>query len=67
MKYEDGSPHTAHTLNPVNFIVVSNFKEEIKLNNGALSDIVPTLFGLLEKKGIKLSKPEGFKLKNLLI
>ena len=40
-----GQPHTAHTTNPVPFILVSN--EEHKLHSGILADIAPTLLKLL--------------------
>lgn len=40
-----GQPHTAHTTNPVPFILVSN--EEHKLHSGILADIAPTLLELL--------------------
>ena len=37
--------HTAHTLNPVNFIISGvNY---IKLNDGVLGDIAPTILYLL--------------------
>ncbi|MBN8827185.1 MAG: 2,3-bisphosphoglycerate-independent phosphoglycerate mutase [Sphingobacteriia bacterium] len=41
----NGLPHTAHTLNPVPFIVISeNTKyHNIQLNNGRLCDIAPTI------------------------
>ena len=43
-----GSPNTAHTTNPVPFILVS--KEQYKLHNGILADIAPTLLQLLNIK-----------------
>lgn len=48
MAESDGSPNTAHTTNPVPFIVVS--KEQHKLHNGILADIAPTLLQLLDIK-----------------
>ncbi len=45
MAEEDGSPHTAHTTNPVPFIVVG--REPHKLHSGILADIAPTLLELL--------------------
>ena len=45
MAESDGSPNTAHTTNPVPFILVS--KEQHKLHNGILADIAPTLLQLL--------------------
>lgn len=43
---EDGSPNTAHTKNPVPCILVSN-KKELKIQNGILADIAPTLLKLM--------------------
>jgi len=40
------SPHTAHTTNPVPFIVV-NGSEKIELSQGILADIAPTMLKLL--------------------
>jgi len=48
---EDGSPHTAHTTNPVPLIVVDNDIETVK--EGVLGDIAPTILKLLG-----LNKPE---------
>ncbi|MGC1888304.1 MAG: 2,3-bisphosphoglycerate-independent phosphoglycerate mutase [Stellaceae bacterium] len=42
-----GEPHTAHTLNPVPFVVVNPPAEIGHLENGRLSDIAPTLLDLL--------------------
>jgi 2,3-bisphosphoglycerate-independent phosphoglycerate mutase len=43
-----GGPHTAHTLNPVPFIVVSDDDKKFSLrNDGALQDISPTVLGML--------------------
>ena len=42
---EKNEPHTAHTLNPVNFIVAG--AGDIKLNDGVLGDIAPTMLYLL--------------------
>ncbi len=39
---EDGTPNTAHTLNPVPFFIISNdFQGKVK--NGKLGDIAPTI------------------------
>jgi 2,3-bisphosphoglycerate-independent phosphoglycerate mutase len=44
---EDGSPNTAHTLNPVPFFIISNdFHGPIK--NGKLGDIAPTILYLMD-------------------
>ncbi|MGB9644897.1 MAG: 2,3-bisphosphoglycerate-independent phosphoglycerate mutase [Stellaceae bacterium] len=42
-----GEPHTAHTLNPVPFVVVNPPAEIGHLENGRLSDIASTLLDLL--------------------
>ncbi|HEX3415941.1 MAG TPA: 2,3-bisphosphoglycerate-independent phosphoglycerate mutase, partial [Stellaceae bacterium] len=44
---ETGEPHTAHTLNPVPFVVVNPPAEIGRLENGRLSDIAPTLLDIL--------------------
>jgi 2,3-bisphosphoglycerate-independent phosphoglycerate mutase len=44
---ETGEPHTAHTLNPVPFVVVNPPGEIGLLENGRLSDIAPTLLDIL--------------------
>lgn len=41
---EDGSPNTAHSLNPVPVILITKEKN-IKLRNGILADIAPTILG----------------------
>tara|TARA_B100000941_G_C28049363_1_gene323723 strand:- start:203 stop:541 length:339 start_codon:yes stop_codon:yes gene_type:complete len=47
------SMHTAHTTNLVPFIFVNKHHKNVKLNNGKLADIAPTIIDLL---GIKKSK-----------
>jgi 2,3-bisphosphoglycerate-independent phosphoglycerate mutase len=43
-----GGPHTAHTTNPVPFIVVAeNYKQFTLKPNGSLRDISPTVLGML--------------------
>jgi len=44
MLEKDGSPCTSHTLNPVPFVV---FGADVKLKNGRLADIVPTMLELM--------------------
>lgn len=41
----DGSPNTAHTTNPVPFILVD--KEQIAVHDGVLGDIAPTILALM--------------------
>ena len=48
--YETGEPFTAHTTNPVPFILV-NYKEGVTLREGGcLADIVPTLIEMMGKE-----------------
>lgn len=59
--YETGEPHTAHTTNPVPFILV-NADSKYKLREGCLADIAPTL---LEIMG--LPQPEEMTGQSLLV
>lgn len=43
---EDGSPNTAHSLNPVPCIWV-NENKDAKINNGVLADVAPTLLKIM--------------------
>ena len=43
---EDGSPNTAHSLNPVPFIVISDRIKEI--NSGRLADVAPSILTLMD-------------------
>jgi 2,3-bisphosphoglycerate-independent phosphoglycerate mutase len=49
---DDGMPYTAHTTNPVQLFYTSADSGKVKLQNGILSDIAPTILDLL-----KLNKP----------
>jgi 2,3-bisphosphoglycerate-independent phosphoglycerate mutase len=42
----DGSPHTAHTTNPVPVVVIAD--KEVKLQDGILADVAPTILNLME-------------------
>ncbi|MDE5997175.1 MAG: alkaline phosphatase family protein, partial [Muribaculaceae bacterium] len=42
---DDGSPNTAHSLNPVPFIYVGDKKAKVK--NGRLADVAPSLLHIL--------------------
>jgi 2,3-bisphosphoglycerate-independent phosphoglycerate mutase len=44
---ETGAPHTAHTLNPVPFLVVNPPAVVRRVQNGRLADVAPTLLALL--------------------
>ena len=59
MMNPDGSPHTAHTTNPVPIILID--KEIQSINNGVLGDIAPTI---LELMGVK--QPKEMTRKSLL-
>jgi 2,3-bisphosphoglycerate-independent phosphoglycerate mutase len=58
---ETGEPHTAHTLNPVPFVVVNPPTQIGHLENGRLSDIAPTLLDILH-----LTKPAAMTGHSLL-
>ncbi len=61
MYEEDGSPFTAHTTNPVPFMVVGG--NNIKLREGGrLADIAPTMLNLLQ-----LPQPQEMDGKSLII
>ena len=45
---ETGAPYTAHTVNPVPFILITNDMKDVKLRaDGKLADITPTMLDLL--------------------
>ena len=47
MVADDGSPHTAHTLNLVRLILAGNKYKNISMKDGILGDIAPTLLKIL--------------------
>ena len=55
----DGSPNTAHSLNPVPVILVTN--DVIKLQNGILADIAPTILNRM-----RIEKPKEMSGKSLI-
>ena len=58
--YESGQPHTAHTCNPVPFIITI---PGAKLREGGiLADVAPTMLELL-----KLPQPPEMTGKNLIV
>ncbi len=62
INYETGQPHTAHTTNPVPFILV-NAGEGISLREGGcLADIAPTLLEIME-----LPQPAEMTGKSLIV
>ena len=60
--YETGEPFTAHTTNPVPFVLVNYDKEYGLREGGCLADIAPTLIEMLG-----LTKPVEMTGKSLLI
>lgn len=50
MTDDEGSPHTAHTLNPVPFVLVDDNRKGLRLKNGRLCDIAPTVLDLMGMK-----------------
>jgi 2,3-bisphosphoglycerate-independent phosphoglycerate mutase len=44
---EDGSPNTAHTMNPVPYFIISNSFTN-KVQNGKLADVAPTILHLMQ-------------------
>ena len=44
---EDGSPNTAHSLNPVQFIVINAGDEVKEVKDGALCNVAPTILKLM--------------------
>ena len=61
MYEEDGSPFTAHTTNPVPFIVITEKKYGLK-KGGVLADVAPTLLEIMS-----IEKPKEMTGKSLLI
>ncbi|MGL9731923.1 MAG: 2,3-bisphosphoglycerate-independent phosphoglycerate mutase [Wolbachia sp.] len=59
---ENNTPHTAHTLNTVPFILCFDSYNNLKLRDGKLSDIAPTILQLL---GIK--KPDEITSSSLIV
>lgn len=45
---EGGQPMTAHTLNPVPFILFSDSYKELKKSEGLLSDVAPTILKMMD-------------------
>jgi len=63
MRESDGSPHTAHTLNPVPLILVDDSRRNVRLKRGKLADIAPTILEIMgmaqpeEMTGVSLIVP----------
>jgi 2,3-bisphosphoglycerate-independent phosphoglycerate mutase len=50
MTEENGHVHTAHTLNPVPFLLVDDTRKRIHLKPGILADIAPTILEIMAIK-----------------
>ena len=44
---DDGKPHTAHTVNPVDITYVGPESKRVELRDGVLADVAPTILELL--------------------
>ncbi len=62
INYENGEPHTAHTTNPVPFILYNYDPAYTLREGGKLCDIVPTLLEIME-----IEQPADMTGKSLLI
>ncbi len=60
--YETGAPFTAHTTNPVPFILINDKKGRKLREGGCLADIAPTLIELME-----MEQPKEMTAKSLLL
>ena len=61
INYKTNQPHTAHTLNLVPIILISN-DQNLKIGSGNLSDVAPTLLDLM-----KINKPREMTGRSLII
>ena len=60
---EDGSIRTAHSLNPVPFVLINNELKNVKLKqSGCLADIAPTILDIME-----VAKPREMTGESLII
>ncbi|MFO7295759.1 MAG: 2,3-bisphosphoglycerate-independent phosphoglycerate mutase [Caldicoprobacter sp.] len=61
--FETNQPHTAHTSNPVPFILIDDTRKDVTLREGGrLADIVPTMLELMG-----LDKPEEMTGESLIL
>jgi 2,3-bisphosphoglycerate-independent phosphoglycerate mutase len=58
----DGTPNTAHSLNPVPFILISERYKSKQLKNGILADIAPTVLEIMD-----IEQPEEMTRKSLIV
>jgi 2,3-bisphosphoglycerate-independent phosphoglycerate mutase len=59
--YDTGEPHTAHTTNPVPFILVDDALKGSRLREGGLADVAPTILDLM-----KLERPKEMTGRSLI-
>jgi len=45
--YDTNEPHTAHTTDPVPFLLIDNNRKNASLREGGLSDVAPTILNLM--------------------
>jgi 2,3-bisphosphoglycerate-independent phosphoglycerate mutase len=57
---DEGNPHTAHTTNPVPFVLLQ--KNEGLRDKGILADVAPTVLDLME-----IEKPEEMTGRSLIV
>jgi 2,3-bisphosphoglycerate-independent phosphoglycerate mutase len=62
MRDAQGKPHTAHTSNPVPVILVGDDCENVRLRNGILADLAPTILSLMG-----LAVPEEMEGSSLIV
>jgi 2,3-bisphosphoglycerate-independent phosphoglycerate mutase len=58
----NGNPYTAHTLNPVPFILVDDSRKNLRLKEGKLADIAPTILEIID-----IEKPEQMTGSSLIV
>ena len=54
-------PTTAHSLNPVPFVYVANDAKSVKVSNGVLADVAPSILSVMG-----LEQPSEMTGKNLI-
>ncbi|MCK5542852.1 MAG: 2,3-bisphosphoglycerate-independent phosphoglycerate mutase [Desulfobacterales bacterium] len=62
MTTKDGEPHTTHTLNPVKFIAAGKKFKGLKLKDGILGDIAPTIL-----QSMNIDVPEEMTGESLIV
>ena len=45
--YDTNDAYTAHTTNPVPFVLIDNERKNVRLRKGGLSDVAPTILDLM--------------------